>query len=340
VGPVGPTTGRPDARAVYAHPHFPPPVTRSQRDWLMSQITSGTTASVVYPTREGCRTFFRCVRSVDLAVYLAGPELARFRVIVGVDHSIHVVQDVIALGTAIRSRAIDVVVIDPQAPGLGDMAALGPLIARHPGVPIILYAALTAEAMRRTLALAGIGVRHVVLRGHDDQPTAFRATIERARASTLTEHVLARLAPSLSRLPPALAAAIRLVFRAPQRARNALGLARLAGIPARTCSRAFARAGLATTHSFVCAAHVLRGYHYLRGGDERVADVALRLGYRTPETLVINTLHLTHKRPTDLARTVGPEALVTLVVEFLIVRPARPRKGGRRPRPPSPPDSM
>jgi AraC-like DNA-binding protein len=289
--------------------------------------------------RDGYRPFIRHVRSsVDLVAYLAGPDLARFRIIVGVDHSIHVVQDVVALDAAIRSRAIDVVVIDPQAPGLSDVVSLGPLIARHPGVPIILYAALTAEAMRRALALAGVGVRHVVLRGHDDQPAVFRATIERARASTLTEHVLARLAPPLARLPPSLVAAIRLVFRAPQRARNALALAALAGIPARTCSRALARAGLATTHSFVCAAHVLRGYHYLRGGGERVADVALRLGYRTPETLVINTLHLTHKRPTELARTVGPEALVTLVVDFLTMRPAVPRKGGRR-RPSPLPDS-
>ena len=263
-------------------------------------------------------------------VYLPDPELTRFRVIAGVDHSIHAVDGIAALERAIRGRAVDAVIIDPLSPGLTDVTALAPVLARHPAVPVVIYASLSAEAVRRTLTLAGIGFRNVVLRGYEDQPAAFRAAIESARANSLTEQVIDRLEPSLARLPPALATAIRLAFRAPHRARNAIGLARLARMPERTCSGALARAGLASARSIVCAAHVLRAYHDLRGGDDRVSDVAARLGYRNPSALVHSTLRLTRRRPTDLARNVGPELLVTEIVDWITRRaaPARPPAPG------------
>jgi AraC-like DNA-binding protein len=93
-------------------------------------------------------------------------------------------------------------------------------------------------------------------------------------------------------------------------------------LPIRTCSRALQRAGLAPARLFVRAARVIRAYHYLRGGSDRVIDVALRLGYGTPDALARDTRDVTGCRPSALVHTVRPDALVAIVADRLTRRPA------------------
>lgn len=245
----------------------------------------------------------------------------------GAHHAIHDVASVADLEVVIRTRPIDVVVVDPQVPGLANLPALGTLFARYPAVPVIAYVSVSAEGMHGSLALAAFGVRHVVLRGYDDQPAAFRATVDRARADTVSASLLERLAPARARLPGPLDAAIAILFRAPHTVRGAAALARLAGMPPRTCSRALQRAGLASALLFVRAARVIRAYHYLRGGSDRVADVAARLGYGTPDALARDTRDVTGCQPSALVRKVGADALVTLVAKRL-TRPPTTREAG------------
>jgi AraC-like DNA-binding protein len=271
--------------------------------------------------------FLRLVHCVDFATYLSPSDLSRFRVLAGAHHAIHDVASVADLEIVIRTRPIDVVVVDPQVPGRANLAALGTLFAKYPAVPVIAYASVSAEAMHGVLTLAVFGVRHVVLRGYDDQPAAFRATVDRARADTVSASLLERIAAARARLPGPLDAAITILFRAPHTVRGAAALARLAGMPPRTCSRALQRAGLASALLFVRAARVIRAYHYLRGGSDRVADVAARLGYGTPDALARDTRDVTKCRPSALVRTVGPDALVTLVADRLTRRPTRDLDG-------------
>ena len=235
----------------------------------------------------------------------------------GAHHAIHDVASVADLEVVIRMRPIDVVVVDPQVPGVANLAALGTLFARYPAVPVIVYASVSAEGMHGSLALAAFGVRHVVLRGYDDQPAAFRATVDRARADTVSASLLEQLAAARARLPGPLDAAIGILFRAPHTVRGSAALARLAGMPPRTCSRALQRAGLASALVFVRAARVIRAYHYLRGGSDRVADVAARLGYGTPDALARDTRDVTGCQPSALVRTVGADALVAAVAKRL-----------------------
>ena len=258
---------------------------------------------------------------MDFATYLSPSDLSRFRVLAGAHHAIHDVASVADLELVIRTRPIDVVVVDPQVPGPASLAGLGTLLAKYPAVPVIAYVSVSAEGMRGSLALAEFGLRHVVLRGYDDQPAAFRATVDRARADTVSASLLERLAAARARLPGPLDAAIWILFRAPHTVRGAAALARLAGMPPRTCSRALERAGLASALLFVRAARVIRAYHYLRGGSDRVADVAARLGYGNADALARDTRDVTRCRPSALVRTIGPNALVTLVADRLTRRP-------------------
>jgi AraC-like DNA-binding protein len=265
---------------------------------------------------------------VDFATYLNPSDLARFRVLAGADHAIHDVASVADLEVVIRTRPIDVVVVDPQALGPMNISALGTLFAKYPALPVIAYVSVSAEGMRGSLALAAFGVRHVVLRGYDDQPAAFRATVDRARADTVSASLLERLAPARAKLPGPLDAAITILFRAPHTVRGSAALARLAAMPPRTCSRALQRAGLSSALLFVRAARVIRAYHYLRGGSDRVADIAARLGYGTPDALARDTRDVTGCRPSALVRTVGPDALVALVANRLTRPPTARQAGG------------
>jgi AraC-like DNA-binding protein len=265
---------------------------------------------------------------VDFATYLNPSDLARFRVLAGADHAIHDVASVADLEVVIRTRPIDVVVVDPQAVRQMNIAALGTLFAKYPALPVIGYVSVTAEGIRGSLALAAFGVRHVVLRGYDDQPAAFRATVDQARADMVSASLLERLAPARAKLPGPLDAAITILFRAPHTVRGSAALARLAAMPARTCSRALQRAGLSSALLFVRAARVIRAYHYLRGGSDRVADIAARLGYGTPDALARDTRDVTGCRPSALVRTVGPDALVALVASRLTRPPTTRQVGG------------
>ena len=66
---------------------------------------------------------------MDFATYLAHSDLSRVRVMAGPHHAIHCVTSIADLATVIRTRTIDVVVVDTQAPGLVDVESLGPLLA-------------------------------------------------------------------------------------------------------------------------------------------------------------------------------------------------------------------
>jgi AraC-like DNA-binding protein len=257
---------------------------------------------------------------VEIAALLLAPDLPRARVAIGVGHTVHTVSSVAELDTVLRTRPVDIVVLDPVATGVDDTQTLGSCLARHDDVPVIAYVSVSPAGMRRAMAVAMLGVRRVVLRGHDDQPAAFRALLDGAHADTLAAHVVTGLAAALTPLPSTLRRAIERVFRAPHTFRTAGDLARAAGLPPRTCSRLLARAGLASPRTFVGAARVVCAYHGLRGGRARVVDVALRLGYGTSDALVRDTRRASGLRPTALAHRVAPDALVALIVRRLGTR--------------------
>jgi AraC-like DNA-binding protein len=255
---------------------------------------------------------------VDIVALLHPADLPRARVAIGVAHVVHPVVGLSELDIVLRTRPIDVILLDPLASDVVDTQALGACLARHDDVAVVAYVSVSPDGMRHAMALAALGVRRVVLRGHDDQPAAFRAMLEGAQADTLSARVVAGLATILIRLPVPLSGAIQAAFRSPHAFRTAGDLARAAGLPPRTCSRLLARAGASTARSFVSAARVVRAYHALRGGRARVVDVALRLGYGTPDALVRETRRSTGLRPTALARRVPPDALILQIVRRLL----------------------
>jgi hypothetical protein len=61
-----------------------------------------------------------------------------------------------------------------------------------------------------------------------------------------------------------------------------------------------------------------------------MTDIARRLGYPAPHALVASSRRLTGFRPTELARRVAPDVLVSRIFEHLTTRPPSSRKPQRR----------
>jgi AraC-like DNA-binding protein len=257
---------------------------------------------------------------VEIAAVMLPVDLPRARVAIGLQHIVHTAATIPTLDATLRTRWIDLVLLDPVALPPTSSTQLAACLASHTDIPVVGYVSVSPEGMRQAMALSLMGVRRIVLRGHDDQPAALRALLDSARADTLASQMVAAITPILVGLPDPLARAIEAVFREPQAFRTANDLARAAGLPPRTLSRVLARADLASPRAFVRAARVVRAYHALRAGHVRVRDIARQLGYGTPDALVRDTQHSTGLRPTMLVRRVSPDLLVKQVVRRLTVR--------------------
>lgn len=266
---------------------------------------------------------------MDIIAFVAPSDLSRARVAIGAAHAVRAVASINELASVLRVHAADVVLLDPEMLDTVGVEGLAVCLGQHIDVPIVGYLSVSPTGMRHAMTLAALGVRRVVLRGYDDQPSALRALLEGTYADSLAAAVFTRLAPFLSSLPEELQRAVEAAFRRPNAVRTVADLARVAGVPTRTCSRMFARAGLGTAHAFVSAARVVRAYHALRGRSVRVADVAARLGYGTPDALVRDTRRTTGLRPTKLVQGVAPELFIAQILHRLRTgrtHPSRPRR--------------
>jgi AraC-like DNA-binding protein len=186
----------------------------------------------------------------------------------------------------VRTSGAEVAVVDPSTeptvpvPGV---PALGIDVVEFIAaiVPVVVYATLTPRTARFMSHTNASAVRQLVLHGIDDDPERLRQIIEGLGASdadtVLVRPIIAAL--SASGAPPALGAAIRLLFRTPRRFRSAADLATASGLSRRWVNECLALAGLAPARIFVIAARVWRAYHDLQMPGTSVGAVAARLSY-------------------------------------------------------------
>jgi AraC-like DNA-binding protein len=256
---------------------------------------------------------------VEIVALLSDHLLTAFSLAVGSRHSVRTVRTVAAFDTVLRLHPIDVAVIDPQAAGVGrgGLIQLIPVLARHSTVPTISYTRVSPEAVRACACLATHGVRHVVLKGYDDDPASFRALLEGVGAEALSDAVLALLEPILAQLPGPVAGAIESLFQLPHTVGDVEALARLAGMPRRTFDRVLARVGLVQGWTLIRAARVVRAYDYLRGPASRVKEAAAKVGYVRPEQLTEDVTLITGFLPSSLPGALEPEDFVARVARRL-----------------------
>jgi AraC-like DNA-binding protein len=254
---------------------------------------------------------------VDVVALLPPVLLTQLRVALGPPHRLAAAASWAELDRLARRTAVDVVVLDPGMDGGGGVREVLGFLARHPSMPVVMYVMLTPASLRAVVELARHGLQQVVLHRFDDAPERFRELLAPA-GDALTEELLAALAPSLGRLPPALAGAVKRMFRRPHMVWNAQDLAAAAGMPRRTLYRRLEAAGFASPRRLVQAARLLRAYVYLRDPGNLVEDVVAKLRYGSPHAFVRHTREACGLTPSVLRREVEEAEFVALLRRRLL----------------------
>lgn len=254
---------------------------------------------------------------MDVAAFLPRQLLAHLKVVLGQEHQLAAAASWPELMTMVRVGAVDVVVADPMTAGRTEVSELQEIVRQYPSVPVIVYTVLSPSALRGVVALARVGVEHVVLNRFDDEPQRFRELLERAPAHALGERLLEEMAEQLSRLPPMVARAIEQLYRSPQRFHAMGDIAAAAGVNTRTLYRHLEPAGFTSPRLLVVSARLLRAFSYLRDPARSIKDVAMKAGYHSAWQLAQQMRELTGLTPRRVRQGLGTEEFVKRVATAL-----------------------
>jgi AraC-like DNA-binding protein len=189
-----------------------------------------------------------------------------------------------ALNT-IRSRPVELAVIDPQLTGEARGQEIERLRVLFPSLPLILYTTLTPRLASVLLVLGQRGIRHAVFARFDDHPSHLRGVFLQEEARAVSQQLLDHIADALAPLPTELRWVLEEALRTPEAIQTVQQLAHRAHVDRRTCERWFTRVGLPSPRHFLAAARVLYAHRLLQDPGFTVEDVAERLGYSQVKTL-------------------------------------------------------
>jgi AraC-like DNA-binding protein len=217
----------------------------------------------------------------------------------------------------IKKTSLRAVIIDPEANGVVDSAAVVRLLTRYPSLPIIAYVTLGPATFSGIAHLSRLGLEHVILHRFDDSVDRFKRTVDSVGADPLVRRVLDELRPALTSLPLPLAMAVHEMFDEPQRFITALDLSTAAGMPSVRMYQSFASAELTSPKGLLIGARALRAFSFLRDPGYSVSDVAAKLGYLQPRILGNHVLKVFGLKPARARRRMGENEAVDRVVSFV-----------------------
>ncbi len=224
---------------------------------------------------------------------------------------------------AIRSRPVELAVVDPLLTGEAHVQEIERLRVLFPSLPLIVYTSLTPQVALVLLALGQRGIRHVVFARFDDHPSRLRDVLLQEGTRSASHQLLDQLADALAPLPKELRWVLEEALRAPGDVQTVQQVAARARVDRRTCERWFTRVGLPSPRYFLAAARVLYAHRLLQDPGFTIEDVAKRLGYAQVKTLQQHArtyLGLTAGEM-RISLTVG-DALGRVAQRFLRPRPA------------------
>jgi len=215
---------------------------------------------------------------------------------------------------AIRSRPVELAVVDPLLVGSASDKEIERLRVLFPSLPLILYTTLTPETAAVLLALGQRGIRHVVFTRYDDHPVHLRQVLAHEEARSTAQQLLDELAWALSPLPIELRWVLEEVLRSPAEAQTVQRVAARARVDRRTFERWFTRLGLPSPRHFLAAARVLYAHRLLQDPGFTIEDVAQRLGYAQAKTLQLHARTYLGLTAGEMRLTLAPEEALQRVV--------------------------
>lgn len=220
---------------------------------------------------------------MDVVAFLSEPLLSTLRVVLRTDsrHRIRTPPPVPGLVAAMRDAGADVLILEPSAVPAAQWPDLLAYLRGAELPTVVVYTTLAPPAMRGTVELARLGVRHIVLKGYDDTPRHFRALFDLLASELWRSPLHDHVAPLLMNVPGRVRDAVAYLFRAPHRVRDVEDLASLAAVNPRTLHRWLRRSGIVSTKRLIAAARVEWGIAQLRSGSQSVELVSAHLHYPT-----------------------------------------------------------
>jgi AraC-like DNA-binding protein len=221
----------------------------------------------------------------------------------------------------LRTRPIDIAIVDPHIDGRLQVDEIRVLLGRHPSVPVVLYLmALTPDALQSTLALARHGVSNVVLRGFDDEPKRLVQLLESVPSYGLSDSLLRAIAPRFDDAPALLRGTMKQLFTAPHVFRSVSDLALAAGMTRRNLDRWLESHDLASARMLLLGARIARAVYYMQDPGCLLDDVSRKLGYDSPRLFARQVRAATGVMPSVLRETMEPEKFMERLAERLCRR--------------------
>jgi AraC-like DNA-binding protein len=190
--------------------------------------------------------------------------------------------------TTIRTRPVELAVVDPLLAGVASATEIERLRVLFPSLPLVLYTTLSPATARVLLSLGHGGIHHVVFSRYDDHPARLREVLGQEEARSTSRQLLDQLADVLAPLPSELRWVLETVLRAPPDLQTVQQVAARARVDRRTFQRWFQRLGLPSPRQFLAAARVLYAHRLLQDPGFTIEDVATRLGYAQTKTLQLH----------------------------------------------------
>ena len=187
--------------------------------------------------------------------------------------------------TLIRTRPIEMAVVDPGLGGEPRSIEIARLRQHFPSLPLVVYTALAPATAGVLLDLGRAGIRRVLFHRFDDAPGALRRALHAELEQSASQRLMQQLTAALPELPEPLREALEATLHTPGDGPTVSALAERAQLKRRTCERWFARLGLPSPKMVMLLARVLYAHRLLLDPGYTVEDVALKLGYSRAKTL-------------------------------------------------------
>jgi AraC-like DNA-binding protein len=258
---------------------------------------------------------------VDVAAHLSSSLRSHLRSALANEHSLIFAESWDDLAIAMRTRPLDVAVVDPHIDGRPQHDEIRTLLTRYPSVPIVLYLmALTPEALQSTLVLARHGVTNVILRGFDDEPKRLVQLLESVPAYGLSDSLFNAISPRFDDAPPLLRGTVKQLFTTPHSFRSVGDLALAAGMTRRNLDRWLETHDLASARMLILGARIARAIYYMQDPGCLLDDISRKLGYDSPRLFARQVRAATGVMPSVLRETVEPEKFMERLAERLCRR--------------------
>jgi AraC-like DNA-binding protein len=222
---------------------------------------------------------------------------------------------------AIRSRPVDLGVIDPMMRDDAGVAEVEQLRMQFPSLPLMLYTTLTPAAAAVLLRLGRVGIRRVVFARFEDAAGNLRRAIAKELEHAAVQQVMRSLDTVLRGLPDALRRALEVSLHAPGDRLHVDLLAEQAHLSRYECEAWFARARLPVPRVMLVVTRLLYAHRLLLDPGHTVDDVAQKLGYAKTRTLQTQLRMVFGMTAGELRQSLSPEAAAeTLIHQYIAPR--------------------